>query len=632
MPFRNLIYCFCFFISSAYADSDYLQALQQKAQQLNLAENPEWHALLHYKDDYLFTGVSSQVDGEQFFNAPDGKTNPSAELKATLQAFFEPPVVSTEEQHKQCLFGARYHWLKQQLNFDKQKLAEQNCRRLNDWIEAMDPAGLTLIFPSAYLNNPASMFGHTFLRIDAKTQDERTRLLAYTISYAAGTEESNGIIFAMKGIFGGYPGVFSVLPYYMKVKEYSELENRDVWEYELNFKPDEIRQLLRHVWELRYTYFDYYFFDENCAYHLLSLLDVARPGLNLTQQIKYWAIPTDMVRIAVDTPKLLNNVVYRPALNTQLQYRLASFDQSQEDTLQNFMQTDLQAEQKSINHLPAEKQLNLLNAAYDLIEYQRLSEGTTDDLTSRQLQILKTRSSMQKQAKDFIVPAPEIRPEQGHDTGRLSLAAGSDDKQAFAELHFRPAYHDLLDPVQGYTEGAELSFASFSARYYEETENFELQDLTFVGIKSIAPRSRFIKPISWKMNFGFNRKQTSKTEDMLIGRFQGGPGMSWSPLKNTAFYSLFEGIIEAGDEFNNKHAAGAGVDIGLLTHINKSWSSHLSTQHYRYFLGHEHKRFDLRWENRFSINEKNTLRINLSRHRMFDYYRTEASLSWQVYF
>ena len=60
------------------------------------------------------------------------------------------------------------------------------------------------------------------------------------------------------------------------------LENRDVWEYELNLEPHEIERLLAHTWELGFTRFDYYFFDENCSYHLLSLLDVARPGVELT--------------------------------------------------------------------------------------------------------------------------------------------------------------------------------------------------------------------------------------------------------------------------------------------------------------------------------------------------------------
>jgi hypothetical protein len=73
------------------------------------------------------------------------------------------------------------------------------------------------------------------------------------------------------------------MPYYLKVREYSDLENRDIWEYELNLTPEEIDRLLMHAWELGPIHFDYYFFDENCAYHLLGLLEAARPDLTLTE-------------------------------------------------------------------------------------------------------------------------------------------------------------------------------------------------------------------------------------------------------------------------------------------------------------------------------------------------------------
>ena len=53
------------------------------------------------------------------------------------------------------------------------------------------------------------------------------------------------------------------------------MEYRDVWEYPLTFTPEEVQQFARHVWETKDTYFDYYFFDENCSYRLLALLDAA---------------------------------------------------------------------------------------------------------------------------------------------------------------------------------------------------------------------------------------------------------------------------------------------------------------------------------------------------------------------
>ena len=88
-------------------------------------------------------------------------------------------------------------------------------------------------------------------------------------------DEKNGLTFAIQGLIGGYPGTFSVLPYYIKVREYSNLENRDLWEYELNLSPEEIEIFVDHLWELGSTYFAYYYLSENCSYHVLGLLEAS---------------------------------------------------------------------------------------------------------------------------------------------------------------------------------------------------------------------------------------------------------------------------------------------------------------------------------------------------------------------
>ena len=302
-------------IPNLYAtDWSYLQHLQQQAQPL--AKHRNWHILLHYQpngDNFI-----SEVDDLDFFNAKNGKTNPQAELAATLQAFFA--VKSQDNQHHQCKFIARYQWLKQQLNFDIKRLPPQPCPEFADWLEQLQPAGLTLIFPAAYLNNPSSAFGHTLLRIDQVGQTQATRLLAQALNYAAKTDENNSFMFAIKGIIGGYSGQFSMLPYYKKVTEYSDMENRDIWEYQLDFSLTEIYRMLRHIWELDKIKFDYFFFDENCSYHLLSLLEAARPSLHLRDKLWPWVIPGETVRI-INAAKLVKNKVFRPANTTKLHHR-----------------------------------------------------------------------------------------------------------------------------------------------------------------------------------------------------------------------------------------------------------------------------------------------------------------------
>ena len=80
----GLLVCAVLFLyqSSAFAtvDSAYLAELVAKSKQLRLAERPEWIKLVHYVPNLIAPGVHGLVDSPQFYNAPDGKSNPQAEL------------------------------------------------------------------------------------------------------------------------------------------------------------------------------------------------------------------------------------------------------------------------------------------------------------------------------------------------------------------------------------------------------------------------------------------------------------------------------------------------------------------------------------------------------------------------
>ncbi|MFQ5633671.1 MAG: DUF4105 domain-containing protein, partial [bacterium] len=111
-----------------------------------------WHLLLHYRED-VWGNVEGQEDGPDFYNAPDGKTNPEAELAATLKSFFRrPESLKAGAEHPQCNFPARYKWLKKELSFDSRRLPEVSCSRLEGWLANLNPEKITLVFSSFYMN------------------------------------------------------------------------------------------------------------------------------------------------------------------------------------------------------------------------------------------------------------------------------------------------------------------------------------------------------------------------------------------------------------------------------------------------------------------------------------------------
>ncbi len=636
---RHPLYSCCtvlllFLAPSLYAaESAYLYTLLNAASAQRLADQREWHILLHYQA--VENGYISEVDDPRFFNASFGKTNPQAELAATLKAFFAPPKTTddVQNQHPQCAFIARYHWLNQHLRFDPQRLPAQTCPRFDDWLAELQPAGLSLIFPAAYLNNPSSMFGHTLLRIDQANQTEKTRILAYALNYAAATDETNGLVFAVKGITGGYPGLFSIMPYYKKVKEYSDLENRDVWEYQLNFSLEEIHRLLRHVWELDDIYFEYYFFDENCAYHLLSLLESARPSLHLRDTLAAWVIPGETVRTVVATPDLVKKAVFRPASTTRLRHRLQQLSEQQQDWVQTLVAGQTQPEALNETALNVANRAQILETAYDYLYYQHNKAKKTDkNRTQRLRQLLVARSRLAEKPS-FSAPPMPPRPEQGHTSFRMTTGLGRDGEQTYQSLQLRPAYHDLMEQQMGYTPGAQINFLELSLRHQTGRSILTLEELKVIDIVSLAAREQFFQPFSWKLNTGWLRRPLDKHTRSLVYRTNGGVGLSYKPTTNMMGYGFLETDIDFGGSLQDKYALGIGSRVGLYFDIGAHWRGHLyaSTQHFK--LGHTQNLQELGLEQRLSLNQNHALHFQLGRRYFVqDTATSQIELNWHWYF
>ncbi|KSE82487.1 hypothetical protein AO924_15580 [Pseudomonas aeruginosa] len=181
-----------------------------------LAADPYWIALGHYERGKL-GGWRSYVDDERFFLADNGESHPDAELAATLTALYASP--SLGDKHAQCVYPARTRWLRQQLQLDD--LPQPQCGEYDNWYRDINPHSAVLVFPAAYLNSPSSMFGHTLLRIDqADVTSNNTALLSYALNFGAYIEGmDNSILYAWKGLMGGYPGLFALVPYREKLAE-----------------------------------------------------------------------------------------------------------------------------------------------------------------------------------------------------------------------------------------------------------------------------------------------------------------------------------------------------------------------------------------------------------------------------
>lgn len=632
-----IMFLFCSHLPSSIAatngDDAYLLQLQKSAQEKQLWEHRQWQVLMHYRPRLFGRGVKSQVDDPSFFLSPLGKFNPRAELEATLSSFFSPDVKEEGTEHSQCKFIARYHWLKQELGFDTLRLPEYACPQFSDWLAEMNPEAVSLIFPVAYLNNPASMFGHTLLRIDSKARNEQTRLLDFTVNYAASTQQERGLSFAFKGLFGGYPGSFSVAPYYAQVKRYGDLENRDIWEYRLTLSNEEVLCMMMHAWELKSAQFDYYFIDENCSYQLLSLLEAARPSLHLLDQFGLWAVPADTVRAVADVNDLISSATFRPSRRTVLQERTKNI----EPELQNIAKCigDDQCpvdfvSQEGLSHMDQSKVLEL---AMDYVGYRYAGEKEdTAENDPLLMNILKARSKLDIPPQTPHIEHPPERPDQGHRSSRAELTYGYENDLQFFQVSLRPVLHDLMDPPGGYIDGAQLEFLNAAGRYYVSDNKLVLEYLNFVDIASIPVRNRFIKPFSWKASAGLKRMLFDEDDRPITGHGNFGAGISSDVSQDTTIFLFAEAMAVVSDRFDEKLALGAGPSGGVIVDLTEQWRMILFARTLAFTLGSTQLTYDIALEQAIDLSPGSGLRIRLSRHQEFGSPYNSVSAGYLMYF
>ncbi|HEX3133804.1 MAG TPA: DUF4105 domain-containing protein, partial [Planctomycetota bacterium] len=306
----------------------HLDQLLAAASAAQLHRDPHWLTLLHYARGV--SGLRSLIDDPAFFLSPQGKRDPWAEMEATLRGLLDgrPPHAGEPDPLHPGLnlpvaarYPARTAWLCQRLAIDPTTLPIASDHELDALLAELRPREAQLVFASGFLRSPASMFGHTLLLVRGA---EESQLLAQGINYAASLPEGGfDPFYVFKGLFGFYPGHFSAMAYHRKVQEYSDLDQRDLWEYHLSLSPAEITALMRHAWELRGVWSDYWFFDENCSYNLLFLIQSARPGLQLTSRAGTWVLPVDTVRWITDAG-MVQDVTWRPSLATRVRGGRAS--------------------------------------------------------------------------------------------------------------------------------------------------------------------------------------------------------------------------------------------------------------------------------------------------------------------
>ena len=494
---------------------------------------------------------------------------------ATIRGLFGPEPRDRLLPHPFCRFPARLAWLNSRLAFDFARAPRRVCPEFQDYLKKLNARSLSLVFSSYYLNNPASAFGHTFLRVDKATrtgQNEGLELLDYGIDFSATVDTGNPLLYAFKGLLGMFPGVFRKVPYYIKVREYNDYESRDLWEYQLNLTATELDRVLAHLWELGWTYFDYYYLSENCSYYILAALEVANPRFELLESVGWPVIPADTVKAVNSVPGLVRAVHYRPSNRAQARARAASLSPRERSVLERVLEGKDQAALASLEN---QQKARVLDAALDLLDFRYardLVRGPDEEPDAEgarlKQQLLEARAGLLLESTDLSVAPPvDKMPHLGHDSSRIGLGSGHlEERGYFHSLDLRLALHDLADPSAGYPDEAAIEFLPLRLRYYLEDRAFSLEEISLIRVTSLTPLERFLKKWSWSMSAGATRVRDGGCDGCLAAAGQFAAGFALAPFGDALMTWLFADVelfapVDGG--FFDVVRAGVGPKGGL---------------------------------------------------------------------
>lgn len=530
--------------SVGWSQDTILRALKESAKIQGLSTSPQWLRLGHYRNR-IFGRHESPLRGN-FFIAPSGNYDPEAELNATIDLLFSS---DSQERQAQCRYLARTTWLRTVLEVPESRLAF--CSDRNQWKKQLGATELYIVFASSDLNSAGSSFGHTFLRLHNPKNKKERELLDYGVNYAAITGSDSGALYALKGLFGFYPGAYSMLPYHQKIQEYTNLEGRSLWEYKLALDPLEVEFVIDHLLELEGSFAPYYFLSDNCSQQIIELIEVAKPSIPVSSHFKDATIPLDTLKI-LDSYGLLSDEKTRPSLQSEWRMRFTELNGLQKNKLKKLTKDN---RPEILSDLSKKEQAEVLEAGLSYLAVK--SYRDRNEFKNEKHRLAIARAQLGPQTTPLALPTSKS-PLKSPDSQAFYLGYGAQDSLQFLNLKYRRAFHDILADDSGLAPFSHLEILSAEFRYFTEKPRLDLHHIVILNSLSTVPVTQIEAPLSWKVDLG--------THPKLSPYLNFGVGYSYDlPFLDASRVSLL--AISENQHLTEQARSFLGGEFLLLTRI-----------------------------------------------------------------
>jgi len=600
--------------------------LIHQAKVKNLSTGPYWLALLHYTPSNNDSIGKSEVKSIDFFSSTEGAVDPEQELESILSAVLDTPN-SDPNSHAQCKFVARYKWLKKMLDWDGINPPNVNCIKFNDFSKNNRIDSISMVYASGYLSNPGSYYGHPYIKFNTTNISGKNELLDTTVSFGAIIPDNeNGLVYVVKGLFGGYIARYTDQQFYSFNHVYGENDLRDQWVYELNLTQDEVNQIVAYTWEILDKDFDYYFLKQNCALRMAELIELIINQPLLSDELP-WSIPSTMfdylVKINHNGTPLVKDVKWVPSRQKRFYLKYDELQQQDIEFLSEYIADHTDFNDKYFTDLDDKERIKILDSLIDYYEYLIIQNRADTSHYAKKRKVLIERAKFR--ANDFNPdPITKFRtieadpPHEGPLPFLLQIGAFNNDQLGSgAKLRFRPAYFDHLSIDKGRIPNSTLSM--MDVELIKLKQDITVRKVDFIYIENLNVSKTSLPGdggLAWDFRLAYESRNFS-CNDCQDFKLTGGLGKAFSLTHTSTLFFIADFFAES--KFVDSENIGLWPRIGVITSPVAGWKSYLSTGRKSYINGEYSKEDVYRWENRFGNNRDWDLRLSYQKHIAEEY-------------
>ena len=498
-----------------------------------------WLALNHYKPTSF--GYKSEIDDLSFFTSKNGLTNPQEEFNNFIKIIRRSE--GLEFTNALNRFPARSYFVMNMLGITNSSYQISVASRIKNDLEKTE---VSLIYASLSFKGLSSALGHAFLKtfdpIDADS------IYSSAIYYSANSGGESGFGLILNGLTGGYNGQISKTSYLTYIKEYLDKDNRDLHEYKVIAKPQNLFLFYLHIEEISSIKIKYRFIDSNCVSQLIPLVNILINGDFFNLDTFYIQAPSDVVLMMEKNGvlKKRRTILSRYSLICDSYRRLGTVDKNtirdrEKNSVSNGVGTILSEDAKRFYSLYKSYQFDNMEIS------DQLFVDSINNLGS----VNAGESSVKK---DQTSSFPEFKL-----ISSINAGYATDFKRSYYQLGIHPVSIKSVDSVGLLPIGSEFSILNIQCRIDSNNLNSSLQRFDLVDILNIPKECDLIHRNAWGFYLGGDKRIDPLGHNSFLWRAGGKYGKSALLADNFVFY----GLVTINMPIDQRQLDRTDVETGL---------------------------------------------------------------------